>query len=95
MLDRIDKAGGTIEADNLVAADKASEQLIEAREMIHVPVADEDIAYAKELTRRQRREVAEVEEQGTVLEDEIDVEARIIEWIINEMRVKVPWHGYS
>jgi hypothetical protein len=63
--------------------------------MIHVPVADEDIAHAKELTRRQRREVAEVEEQGTVLEDEIDVEARIIEWIINEMRVKVPWHGYS
>jgi hypothetical protein len=63
--------------------------------MIHVPVTDENIAHAKELTRRQRREVAEVEEQGTLLEDEIDVEARIIEWIINEMRVEVPWHGYS
>ena len=43
-------------------------------------------------TRRQRREVAKIEHQGTSLEHEVDVKARIAERIVDKLRIKVPRH---
>jgi hypothetical protein len=55
VLDGIDQPGRPIEADDLVAAEQAPEQLIEPLEMIHVAMADENVADAEHLPRRQWR----------------------------------------
>ena len=63
--------------------------------MIHVAMADEDIADAQNLARREPRQIAHVEEQGAPLEHELDVEGWIAEGVIYKMRIEVPRHGGS
>src|SRR5262249_45355363 len=47
----IDEAWQSEQSHHLVATEKKAQQVIETREMIHVPVGDEDVTYAQQLTR--------------------------------------------
>ena len=52
MLDRLNEAGRAVEADGFLPTENAPQKLVEAHEMIHVPVADEHVADTKELPGR-------------------------------------------
>jgi hypothetical protein len=60
--------------------------------MIHVPVADEDVTDAQKLARGKRSEIAKIEEKGTPLEDEIDIEPGIAKGLVHELRIEVTRH---
>jgi hypothetical protein len=49
-----------------------AQEPIEAGKMIHVGVRQEGMAHAQQLARRQRRQIAEIEQQGAAAEAEID-----------------------
>jgi len=48
-------------------------QAVETAEVVHVGVRHEDVGHAQDLPRRQRCEIAKVEEQRPTLEPQIDV----------------------
>jgi hypothetical protein len=66
--------------------------VIEAQEVIHVPVADENVGDPPQLAGREWRQVAKVEQQRTPLEHQLDQETRISEWIIHEMSIEPGRH---
>jgi len=63
--------------------------------MIHVPVGDEDVTYAQQLTRGQGREIAQIEEKRATLKPEVHIKAWVCEWFIDQMGIKASWHGRS
>ena len=95
MLDRVDDALRAIDAERLLAPEQAAQQLIETGEMIHVEMRDEDVADAQQLARGKAREIAEIEQQRALLEHEIDVKARIVEAIVDELGIEMARHGAS
>jgi hypothetical protein len=52
--------------------------------MIHVGVGHENMGEAQELERGQRRQLAEIEQQGAAAEAEIDEQPRIRKRIIDQ-----------
>jgi hypothetical protein len=66
--------------------------MVEADEVIHMPVADEYVSDAQEFPGRKHRNVAEIEQQSPALKNEIDVEAGIPEGSVDELRVEVSGH---
>ena len=79
MLDRVDKAGGSIDADSLFSPEKEPQQLVEAGKVVHMPMCDKDVADAQELARSKPAEFAEIEKLGTPLEYEIHLKPGIVE----------------
>ena len=73
----LDEAGRTDEVKRGGAMQADPQQAIEAGEMIHVGVGHEHVGETQELARRQRRQLAEVEQQGPPPEAEIDEQPRI------------------
>ncbi len=59
--DGVDKPAVAVDAYYLIAPEHEPEQVIEADEMIHMPVADEHVGNAQQFSRGQRRQVAEIE----------------------------------
>jgi hypothetical protein len=59
------------------------EQAIEAGEMVHVGMGNECMADPHQLTRGEKADVAEVEEQRTPSKPEVDVDARVRKRIID------------
>src|SRR5579872_2804034 len=55
--------------------------------MIHVAVADEDLTHPQQFTRRQWREIAEIEQHRTPAETEVDVETGVAERIVDQTRL--------
>lgn len=72
-----------------------TQQMIEAGEVIHVRVRNEHVADPEELTRREPRDIADIEEQRTPLELEIDVDARVAERPVDKFCVEYGPHGTS
>ena len=61
-----------------------SQQLVESGEMIHVPMADEDVADAKQLAIGQAGEIADVEQHRAASEPEVEQQAGIGERLVDE-----------
>ena len=92
MPDGIDQPGWTEDANDLLPAKQHSEELVEADEVVHVPVGDEHVADTEELARRQRREVAEIEHQGAWLRIRGRRKGPVAERIVDKLRIEVPRH---
>ena len=83
VLDRFDKARGSIDTDGLLSPEKQPQQLVETGEVVHMPVRDKDAADAQELARSKPAEIANVEKQRAPLEYEIQVKTGIAEGIVD------------
>jgi hypothetical protein len=93
VLDRVDEARGTINADGFLASEKEPQQLVEAGEMIHMSVGDKDIANAQELARWQPAQIAKIEKKRAPFKHEVDVKPGIAEGIVDQRRIEVSLHG--
>jgi hypothetical protein len=69
------------------------QQLVEAGEVVHMPMCDKDVTDAQELARSKPAEVAKIEKQRTPIEHEIHVKPGIFEGIVDQRRIKVTRHG--
>ena len=73
-------------------AEQYPPQAIEAGEMVDMRYIDEDMTDAQELPRRERRHVAEIEQQRAPPEAEIDEQARILEGAVHQSGLYRPAH---
>ena len=93
MFEPIDEARGTVEIKPQVPAEQDAQQRVESGEMIHVGVADEDVAEAQQLARAQIRNIAEIEQHGAFLEHELAVDAGIAERVVDKLPLHDRPHG--
>ena len=77
MLDMVDKPIRPIEAYSCVPADQQSQQPVEADEVIDMGMRDADVSDPLHLARGQRRDVAQIEQDGAALEQSLDIECRV------------------
>ena len=87
-----DEAGRPEQVHRGRAADAHAQQPVEADEMVHVGVGDERMRDAQELSCRQSREIAQVEQEGAALEQEVDVESGVAEGAVDEGRLEDRTH---
>src|SRR6185369_1452581 len=87
-----DEGSRAVEMDALVLMQARSEESIEADEVVHVGVRHEDVTDAEELSGRQGLEGSRIEQQGPPLEDEVDVQRRVTEWVVDELCSKALRH---
>lgn len=73
MLDLRAEAGRAVQPQVARAAEVQAQEVIEADEVIHVGVRDEDVRQPQDPARAQRGQVAEIEEQRAPLEHELHV----------------------
>ena len=76
-----------------VPAQTDAQQPVEAVEVIHVGVGHEDVGHPQQLFRRQQGKVPEIEQQRTLLEVEVDVDAGIAEGRIDELWIEGVTHS--
>ena len=93
MMDMRHKAGGSVEADDLLPPHQKSQQPVEAEEVVDVRVRDEDVLEAQDLARRQTRNVAEIEHERALLEQGLDIERRVAGSPVDQERVQKGSHG--
>jgi hypothetical protein len=72
VVDAVAEAGRTDEMKRHRPTQTDAEEPIEAGKMIHVGVRYEGMAHPQEVARRQRRQIAEVEQKRAAAEAEID-----------------------
>src|SRR5262249_20051240 len=92
VFDRLDETGGSIDADSFFSPEKKPQQLVEAGEVVHMPMCNKDVTDAQELARSEAAEVTEIEKQGAPLEHEIDVKPGIVEGIVDQRRIEMSRH---
>ena len=61
-----------------------AQQPVETGEMVHVRVRHQGVAHAQQLARRERREIAQVEQQRAPSEPEINDEPGIGERLVDQ-----------
>jgi hypothetical protein len=61
--------------------------------MVEMAMRDEDVADPPELARRQRRDIADVEQDGAPAEAEVDEHARVTEGVVDQACLGQPAHG--
>ena len=83
----------SVNAERHFPPEQTPQQLIEAREVIHMQMRDEDIADSQHLTGRKPSKIAKIEQQRPLFENEIDVKTRIVERVVDQRRVEMAWHG--
>ncbi len=88
MPDLIDEFRRTEQVDPLVTPQADPHQMVEADEVVHMGMGDEDMAQPQEFPRAQMGDLPQVEEDRPLLEEEIDKDSRIAEWAIDEARMK-------
>ena len=93
MLDLLQKARRPEETQSLPSSEKNPQNPIEATEMIEVSMRDEDVTQAQNLASTELMQVAQVEEEGPLLEHKLDEEARIAKGIVNELRMEEAIHN--
>ena len=93
MLDPVDEAGRAKHPEAPRPAEADAQQPVEPAEMVHVGMRDEDVADPQQLARRQRQQVAEIEQQGAPGEAKVKVEARVAERIVDQVRLRQPGHS--
>jgi hypothetical protein len=80
----VDEAFRPIELDRLRPAGQDSQQTVKAEEMVDMRVRDENVVQAMYLSRGQRRNIAEVEQDRTPFKQHFDVERRVSKSVIDE-----------
>ncbi len=93
VLDLGRKSGRAVQAHAGVAAEADAQQPVEPDEMVHVRVRHKHVRNPQYLFWRQRREIAEIEQQRPFLEFEIDVQTRIAEGVVDECVGEYRAHG--
>ena len=83
MLDLRDEIRSTEQHQAGLASEQHTQQMIEARKVVHVRMRDKDMREAHQLARWQHGDVAEVEQQCSPLVTKIDIQPRIAEYIID------------
>ena len=69
MPDLVDKAGGPIEVERLVPPEAEPDQLVETDEVVHVGVADEYMRNFADVSGGKRRDISEIEHDGSALKE--------------------------
>ena len=87
-----DDAAGAEDFDLVVACEEDAQQMIEADEMVHVRVRNENLADLEEDGGRLTVDAAEIEQQGPSVVTEADVQAGIAERGIDESRYEGRLH---
>ena len=95
VLDLVDETRRTIEAQLLISAQASPQQTVKAREVIHMGVRDKGVAHAKKITRRERRNIAQVEEHRPALKLEFQKQPRIPKGIVDKAGVNERRHFRS
>ena len=93
VLDLVDEPGWPEEVEDLVPSQEEPQQGVEPGEVVHVGVGDEGVAHLQDLPRGERGEVPEVEQQRPLLEEEVDVEPRIPERVVDQPGMEERLHG--
>src|SRR4051794_7495840 len=93
VLDPLDEPERPDETKRLGTVKADPQQPVEAGEMIHVGVRDEGVAHAQDFARGERPKVAEIEQERPAAEAEVNVEARVIKWAVDQPRLDEPSHG--
>ncbi len=93
VLDPGDEARPAVQRDARLAAEHHPQPAVEADEMIDVRVADEDVRQAQQFARRQRGNVAQVEQQRAPLVAKVDVQAGIAEGVVDQGGLEQRAHG--
>src|SRR5512139_3145455 len=73
--------------------DANAHEPVEADEVVHMRVRDEHMGEPQQMSRRERRVVAEIERERALLEAEIDVDAGVAEGVVDEAGVENRAHG--
>src|SRR5438105_3642563 len=60
--------------------------------MIHVAVTDEDVSDVQQIARRQRRQIAKIEQQGATAKAEINEEPGVSKNAVHKTRLNQPAH---
>src|SRR5436309_2868977 len=81
------------EVHRRLASEPDAQPPVEAHEVIHVAVAHENMRQPQELARGERREIAQVEQQGALLEQDVDVQTRVAERRIDQRRLEDGSHA--
>ena len=79
--------------EDLVPAEEDAQQGVEPREVVHMRMRHERMAHPQELPRRERMQIAEIEEQSPAVEQEIDVQPRIAEGIVDQPGMEERLHA--
>jgi len=93
VLDPVNEAVRTDDVQRQGPIETDAQEPVEPGEMIHVGMGYESMARAQELAWRQRREIAEIEQQRATPEAEIDEQSRIGERFVDEAGLNEPCHA--
>jgi len=80
----VDEAGGSVEAEALVPPEADAQQVIEADEVIHVGVGDEDPVRLEDHPGRQRPDVPQIEQQRLPAVSHVEEKGRVPEGVVDE-----------
>ena len=82
-----------VKAEPLFPPQADAQHPIEADEVVHVGVGDEDVRDAENLSGRKGRGVPQVEEDGPTLEEEVHVDTGVVEGAVDGLGMELGSHG--
>jgi hypothetical protein len=88
VLELCDEALRAVQANARIASKTHSQQMVEAREVIHVSVGNENIAYPQQLSGRQTRNIADIKQKRASLEHQVNEHTGIPEDPVDQRRFK-------
>jgi hypothetical protein len=91
----VDEPLRPVQRERSIPAEAGPQQAVETHEVVHVGVRHEHVAGAQQLARRDRRDVAQVEEQGAALEQDVDEQRRVAERPVDQARLEDRAHACS
>lgn len=84
----VDEAPWTVQVDLLLPPYEQSQQAIESDEVIHMRMRDKDVLEALNFARRERGDIAQVEQDRAPLEQRLDIERRVPGPPVDETRMQ-------
>jgi len=88
VIDIFDEALRAIQVKALVPTDQEPQKTIEAEKVIDMSMRYEDVLHALDVPRRQRRDIAEVEQYRVLREQRFDIERWIAGSPVNQSRME-------
>jgi hypothetical protein len=91
-LQLLEEGRWAVEVDLLVLVQTCAEEPVEADEVVHVGVGHERVTDAEQFSGGQGLERPEIEQHRLPLEDEVNIERRVAEELVDELRPKALGH---
>src|SRR3546814_7357956 len=91
---RCRKACRAYHADLFVTSDIDPQQLVEPDEMIHVHMGNEDVSYTQQVSRAERREIAQIEQQCLRPVESLNEQSRVAEAAVYQRGMQRRTQGY-